>query len=189
MVNLDAIRSNARQLAWQSYDGQSRNYNPFARTARGPNRRPGDEEALDHVQTADSAPSAAETQRRERYVEDYPPPNRAGTEPPASAINGRPHQNGLPRDMDIKEKPYAEPGSPTTSGETSHPSQYVKDEKDDTTATPRTNSETAGPRKRKLGNLFKKKSKTDKDEDHSDCLLYTSPSPRDGLLSRMPSSA
>jgi len=24
---------------------------------------------------------------------------------------------------------------------------------------------------------------------HSDCLLYTSPSPRDGLLSRMPSSA
>ena len=26
-------------------------------------------------------------------------------------------------------------------------------------------------------------------EDYSDCLLYTSPSPRDGLLSRMPSSA
>ena len=26
-------------------------------------------------------------------------------------------------------------------------------------------------------------------EDVSDCLLYTSPSPRDGLLSRMPSSA
>jgi len=25
--------------------------------------------------------------------------------------------------------------------------------------------------------------------DHNDCLLYTSPSPRDGLLSRMPSSA
>ena len=25
--------------------------------------------------------------------------------------------------------------------------------------------------------------------EHSDCLLYTSPSPRDGLLSRMPSSA
>ena len=24
---------------------------------------------------------------------------------------------------------------------------------------------------------------------HMDCLLYTSPSPRDGLLSRMPSSA
>ena len=28
----------------------------------------------------------------------------------------------------------------------------------------------------------------EKDIDHS-CLLYTSPSPRDGLLSRMPSSA
>ena len=27
------------------------------------------------------------------------------------------------------------------------------------------------------------------DPDHSTCLLYTSPSPRDGLLSRMPSSA
>ena len=26
-------------------------------------------------------------------------------------------------------------------------------------------------------------------EDLKDCLLYTSPSPRDGLLSRMPSSA
>ena len=25
--------------------------------------------------------------------------------------------------------------------------------------------------------------------EHEDCLLYTSPSPRDGLLSRMPSSA
>ena len=28
----------------------------------------------------------------------------------------------------------------------------------------------------------------EKEEEHS-CLLYTSPSPRDGLLSRMPSSA
>ena len=27
------------------------------------------------------------------------------------------------------------------------------------------------------------------DDDDDDCLLYTSPSPRDGLLSRMPSSA
>ena len=26
-------------------------------------------------------------------------------------------------------------------------------------------------------------------KDYYDCLLYTSPSPRDGLLSRMPSSA
>ena len=26
-------------------------------------------------------------------------------------------------------------------------------------------------------------------QEHSTCLLYTSPSPRDGLLSRMPSSA
>ena len=29
----------------------------------------------------------------------------------------------------------------------------------------------------------------DSDDDISACLLYTSPSPRDGLLSRMPSSA
>ena len=29
----------------------------------------------------------------------------------------------------------------------------------------------------------------DDDDDDDDCLLYTSPSPRDGLLSRMPSSA
>ena len=30
---------------------------------------------------------------------------------------------------------------------------------------------------------------TEKNEEEKDCLLYTSPSPRDGLLSRMPSSA
>ena len=29
----------------------------------------------------------------------------------------------------------------------------------------------------------------EKDQTHPTCLLYTSPSPRDGLLSRMPSSA
>ena len=39
------------------------------------------------------------------------------------------------------------------------------------------------------------KDKSDTNHDHSEhaqdipCLLYTSPSPRDGLLSRMPSSA
>ena len=31
--------------------------------------------------------------------------------------------------------------------------------------------------------------KTEMDIQFKDCLLYTSPSPRDGLLSRMPSSA
>ena len=30
---------------------------------------------------------------------------------------------------------------------------------------------------------------TDTPQTHPTCLLYTSPSPRDGLLSRMPSSA
>ena len=30
---------------------------------------------------------------------------------------------------------------------------------------------------------------TEKAEQYENCLLYTSPSPRDGLLSRMPSSA
>ena len=30
---------------------------------------------------------------------------------------------------------------------------------------------------------------SDENEEDSSCLLYTSPSPRDGLLSRMPSSA
>ena len=33
------------------------------------------------------------------------------------------------------------------------------------------------------------KSAVDRMTDLYDCLLYTSPSPRDGLLSRMPSSA
>ena len=30
---------------------------------------------------------------------------------------------------------------------------------------------------------------SDLDQKHKDCLLYTSPSPRDTILSRMPSSA
>ena len=33
------------------------------------------------------------------------------------------------------------------------------------------------------------KHKNSRNEGHRACLLYTSPSPRDGLLSRMPSSA
>ena len=36
---------------------------------------------------------------------------------------------------------------------------------------------------------YHKKSVINQREVHVDCLLYTSPSPRDGLLSRMPSSA
>ena len=37
--------------------------------------------------------------------------------------------------------------------------------------------------------LLKNKSQVKSSDKSSDCLLYTSPSPRDGLLSRMPSSA
>ena len=43
------------------------------------------------------------------------------------------------------------------------------------------------PKKRKVATPRKKKAVKKSDSD--DCLLYTSPSPRDGLLSRMPSSA
>ena len=44
---------------------------------------------------------------------------------------------------------------------------------------------------RRYGEQSEKEKDKDKDlgEELSDCLLYTSPSPRDGLLSRMPSSA
>ena len=38
-------------------------------------------------------------------------------------------------------------------------------------------------------NYFNKLTPKDIDIKSSTCLLYTSPSPRDGLLSRMPSSA
>ena len=34
-----------------------------------------------------------------------------------------------------------------------------------------------------------KKQRKEMGDEFKDCLLYTSPSPRDGLLSRMPSSA
>ena len=37
--------------------------------------------------------------------------------------------------------------------------------------------------------LFTRKDQDDENEKLNTCLLYTSPSPRDGLLSRMPSSA
>ena len=40
-----------------------------------------------------------------------------------------------------------------------------------------------------LGKLFGKKDQTPVKGLYFCCLLYTSPSPRDGLLSRMPSSA
>lgn len=43
--NIDSIRRNARQLAWQYYDGSSRNYNPFARTSKGQFRKTDEEEA------------------------------------------------------------------------------------------------------------------------------------------------
>lgn len=45
MSGIDSIRRNARQLAWQYYDGSSRNYNPFARTSKGSFPRGLDEEA------------------------------------------------------------------------------------------------------------------------------------------------
>ena len=55
---------------------------------------------------------------------------------------------------------------------------------------PKNMNNTSGPRVEasqaygaKLEELF------DLPVDYQDCLLYTSPSPRDGLLSRMPSSA
>ena len=37
--------------------------------------------------------------------------------------------------------------------------------------------------------MSKKEKYDGKSRPSNDCLLYTSPSPRDGLLSRMPSSA
>ena len=40
-----------------------------------------------------------------------------------------------------------------------------------------------------LNNLLSNAIKYQRHEEGGDCLLYTSPSPRDGLLSRMPSSA
>ena len=37
--------------------------------------------------------------------------------------------------------------------------------------------------------IFRARGDAENPEDVKSCLLYTSPSPRDGLLSRMPSSA
>ena len=51
-------------------------------------------------------------------------------------------------------------------------------------------SKNGGPEVLELKDI--KLNKPEKDEvtiEHKACLLYTSPSPRDGLLSRMPSSA
>ena len=41
----------------------------------------------------------------------------------------------------------------------------------------------------KSGLVYQKESEVNWDPIDNTCLLYTSPSPRDGLLSRMPSSA
>ena len=40
-----------------------------------------------------------------------------------------------------------------------------------------------------MGNILKYAQRYGRKNGHNRCLLYTSPSPRDGLLSRMPSSA
>ena len=41
----------------------------------------------------------------------------------------------------------------------------------------------------KFGSFYRKNTPSRKGRNPKTCLLYTSPSPRDGLLSRMPSSA
>ena len=79
MANLDAIRSQARQVAWQYKDGNTRNYNPFARTAKG--RKPSDDEELQRVQTESSVPLGPESERRARDQAEYPHPRHHNTAP------------------------------------------------------------------------------------------------------------
>jgi len=80
MFRLDAIRSAARQTAWKYHDEDGRNYNPFARTARGQSYRNGsDPEALTQARSLDSTPAGLG-----QNAKDFGQPGRASTEPPAS---------------------------------------------------------------------------------------------------------
>ncbi|PNS18868.1 Vacuolar calcium ion transporter [Sphaceloma murrayae] len=84
---MHSIRSSARREAWRYYDGDSRNYNPFARSTGGPPRSIDDEEALRAVRTADSVPSRLEEDRRTEIQQQYPHPDRAGTAPQPSGTH------------------------------------------------------------------------------------------------------
>lgn len=122
-VRLDSIRSSARREAWKYYDGNSRNYNPFARSTGGP-RPTDDEEALRTVRTADSVPSQLEEGRRTEAQQQYPHPDRAGTAPQASAHNNNrsshvstPHTLvGSNGDMEKSGAPSSDKGEDQSSG-------------------------------------------------------------------------
>ncbi|KAF2152386.1 calcium/proton exchanger [Myriangium duriaei CBS 260.36] len=84
---MHSIKSVARREAWYSND-QQRNYNPFARGFKG-RRIPDEEDSLSTSRSVDTVPSQIEADRLSRNIEDYPHPERAGTAPSHSAINGR----------------------------------------------------------------------------------------------------
>ncbi|KAF4549059.1 Vacuolar calcium ion transporter-like protein 1 [Elsinoe fawcettii] len=96
-LRLDTIRSSARREAWKYYDGESRNYNPFARATRGSPRTVDDEEALRTVRTADTVPSQLETDRRTEAQEKYSHPDRAGTAPQPNGHSHGHHHHHQPK--------------------------------------------------------------------------------------------
>lgn len=161
MVKIDAIRSQARQVAWRYTDGEKRNYNPFARTSKGRNRAIDEEESIRHVRTADSVPSREEQDRRDKNQREFPPPHHADTAPPTSAVTEHAPRNMFSNgpeekessDLSTGEKGDLSSGSHNTTdnaavGESTESSRSVEDGK---------------PRKRKFLRFGKDK----KDEDDS----------------------
>lgn len=86
--NIDSVRTKARRAAW-SLEGNTPNYNPFARTRSNDSRRPTDEENdLGRVRSETHLePTIAEQRRAEsrQATEEFPGPHHAGTAPPTSA--------------------------------------------------------------------------------------------------------
>lgn len=82
---MHSIRSKARRAAWTT-DGDSPNYNPFART-RPNDKRPDEETGLRSRSDTHLAPAIQEQRRLEsrQAEEEFPAPPHAVTAPPASA--------------------------------------------------------------------------------------------------------
>ncbi|KAF2227084.1 Sodium/calcium exchanger protein-domain-containing protein [Elsinoe ampelina] len=164
---MHTIRSSARREAWKYYDGESRNYNPFARSTRSGQRPANDEEALRTVRTADSIPSQLEADRRAEAQQQYPHPDRAGTAP-APQANGHDHHHrhtkhaqqadastpqtlvGSMGDLEKRETPAADPANASTSTDAT-----AREREPSMSRSSDQHNEKPGLRKRMMGKLHR----------------------------------
>jgi len=130
-MGIDAIRSNARREAWKYSDGDSRNFNPFARTV-GPYRKPEDEEtALRTVRTADDAPSTLQSERWQQNQQHLTSPHRAETDPSPGLQSPAVNHHHLFRHGDQEKQEQVETHPPHLTGISEQPTRSEDDQVSD----------------------------------------------------------